>query len=50
MKTLVGMFETTSDVSVVARREVLKESGIDITTALRWELLPGRRRVASHAY
>lgn len=49
MKTIVGMFETTSDVdtvltelekkgfnrsdvSVVARREVLKESGLDITT------------------
>lgn len=49
MKTVVGMFETTSDVdaviteltrqgfdkrdiSVVARREVLKDSGLDITT------------------
>lgn len=49
MKTIVGMFENTSDVdtvltelekqgftksdvSVVARREVLKESGLDITT------------------
>jgi hypothetical protein len=49
MKTVVGMFETTSDVdaviteltrqgfdkrdiSVVARREVLKNSGLDITT------------------
>lgn len=49
MKTVVGMFETTSDVdatitaltsngfdksdiSVVARREVLKDSGLDVTT------------------
>ena len=49
MKTIVGMFETTSDVdaviteltkhgfdkrdiSVVARREVLKNSGLDVTT------------------
>src|SRR5690348_2856383 len=49
VKTVVGMFETTSDVdatiteltsngfdksdiSVVARREVLKDSGLDVTT------------------